>query len=72
MAKCQVCEEKQIEIKRILKAYKADKEAYEEKLHKKTMLHLKIEGGLVILSMLVLAFGKQGIVMIIDLIKELR
>lgn len=66
MPKCKVCEEKQTEIDRILKAYRKDK----ENADKKIKTHLKIEGALVGITILTAFFGKDGINIILDLVRE--
>ena len=59
MGKCNLCAEKEKRIHAILKGYKADK-----------LIYRKIILALAIMNVLTLAFGKEGIQMLFDAVKE--
>ena len=58
--KADLVKEKESEIRRILGSYKKDKSFYR-----------KVIGGSFLLNALTLAFGKQGLTMFIELMKDL-
>ena len=60
-----MCEEKQREIDRILKGYRGDKKGY-AKEEKRYQIALIVE---TIILLFVVAFGKDGLTMVVDLIK---
>ena len=64
--KCKLCEERQVEIDRILKSYKKDKDNFrnDKKNYKKVIL------GLFILEILTIAFGSDGILMLFNLLRS--
>ena len=59
MPKCQLCDEKQREINRILAAYKKDK-----------IFYRKVVLGLLIALVLTAFLGSDGLTIIIDIAKE--
>jgi hypothetical protein len=59
MSECKVCKERQTEINRILKAYKKDKKIY--------MIAISC---LIITNFFTLAYGKAGISMLFNFIKD--
>ena len=58
MSECKLCKERQLEINRILKAYKRDKK-----------IGLWVVGILLAELILSLAYGKDGIIMLVDIIQ---
>jgi hypothetical protein len=59
MSECKVCKERQHEINRILRAYQKDKKVYRYAI---------IAEGILILFLA--AFGKSGITMLFDFVKD--
>ena len=69
MAKvCKLCEERQREIDRILKGYRADKAAF----RKKEKIYLIAIGVLVLISIVIAALGPDGVYAIFDFAKEMK
>jgi hypothetical protein len=60
MSKCVLCQEKQVEIDRILAAYAKDKKLYH-----------KVMGALSILLLFVTAFGTNGLTYLLDFAKDM-
>ena len=67
MARCKLCIEKQTEIERILKGYRGDKKTWQKKEKRYQIAIIAITG----LLLLVTAFGVKGLLMGIDLIKNI-
>ena len=66
MTKCKLCAERQTEIDRILKAYKKDKDNFKKEKKNYKIVILVLFG----LEILTVAFGKDGILMLFDIVKD--
>jgi hypothetical protein len=67
MGKCNLCDEKQIEIERILKSYKNDKRKFQKEKKKYQIIILSLFG----LCLLITAFGPNGIKIMLELVEKI-